>query len=433
MSEHQDYFVIKGLAGKRTLAGTINVEGAKNAVLKILAASLLFKNEVTVENVPDIEDVKQLLELLEDLGVLVEKKSRGVYRLVTSDITTHIISPDIAKRLRASLVLIGPLLGRLGKASFPHPGGCVIGKRPIDVSILGFTNLGATIKTTNTEYLLQAKSKSKKLVGGEIFLRVPSVTGTETLLMAAVLASGTTIIKNAALEPEIQSLALFLNSCGARIEGIGTTTLSIQGGELLDGEGKVYTTIPDRIEAGSFIILGALAGKDLEVANCEPKHLDALLSALKQAGVKIEVGDTSVRIKGIQPTKFEPMEVKTHEYPSFPTDLQAPLAVFLTQATGQSFIFETIFEGRLQYLETLNRMGAKARILDVHRAIIEGPTPLFGKEVESPDLRAGLAYVLAAVIAKGESVVHNVHYIDRGYERLVERLAAIGVNIVRRH
>lgn len=429
MFDHQDYFVIKGLAGKRSLSGAIKVGGAKNAVLKVLAAALLFKNEVTVTNVPDIEDVSRLLELLEDLGVVVEKKDNETYRLVTYDITTHIISPEIAKRIRASVVLTGPLLARLGKVSFPHPGGCVIGKRPIDIFLKGFIEMGASFGEKENEYLFTVKNK--KLRGAEIFLRVASVGATEALMMTAVLATGTTVIKNAALEPEIQSLAEFLNTCGARIEGIGTTTLTIYGGDLLDGTGKVYTTVPDRIEAGSFIVLGALAAKDLKITNCEPQHLDSLLFALKQSGVKMEIGNTWVRIKGIQPTTFEPMEVKTHEYPGFPTDLQAPLSVFLTQATGQSFIFETIFEGRLQYLETLNRMGAKARILDVHRAIIEGPTPLSGKEVESPDLRAGLAYVLAAIIAKGESVVHNVHYIDRGYEHLVERLQNVGVDIVR--
>ncbi len=433
MPSDQDYFEIKGLAGRRSLTGVISVGGAKNAVLKVLAASLLFKNEVTIANVPEIEDVKRILELLEDLGVVVEKLEANTYRLFTSDIKTHIISPDIAKRIRASIALTGPLLARLGKVSFPHPGGCVIGKRPIDIFLKGFTDMGAIFTEKEKEYIFTVKNKNKQLHGAEIFLRVASVGSTEALMMASVLATGTTVIKNAALEPEIQSIGEFLNRCGAKISGLGTPTLTIEGGDLLDGTGQVYQTMPDRIEAGSFIILGALAAKDLKVTNCEPNHLDSLLLSLKTAGVKLIVGKDFVHIKGIQPKKFKALDIKTHEYPGFPTDLQAPLAVFLTQADGQSFMFETIFEGRLQYLETLNRMGANARILDAHRAIIEGPTSLIGKQVESPDLRAGLAYVLAGIIAKGETLVHNVHYIDRGYENIVERLKKVGVNITRQH
>ncbi|MCE9628816.1 MAG: UDP-N-acetylglucosamine 1-carboxyvinyltransferase [Candidatus Vogelbacteria bacterium] len=433
MANEQDYFEIKGLSGQRTLAGSIKVGGAKNAVLKVLAASLLFKNEVTISNVPDIEDVKRILELLEDLGVVVEKISDDTYRLFTQDVKTHVISPDIAKRIRASIALTGPLLARLGKVSFPHPGGCVIGKRPIDIFLKGFTDMGAVFSEKEKEYIFKVKNKNKRLHGAEIFLRVASVGSTEALMMASVLASGVTVIKNAALEPEIQSLGEFLNQCGAKIYGLGTPTLTIEGGGLLDGSGQVYQTIPDRIEAGSFIILGALAGKDLKITNCEPDHLDSLLLSLRSAGVKLIVGEDFVQVKGVQPKKFKALDIKTHEYPGFPTDLQAPLAVFLTQTEGQSFMFETIFEGRLQYLETLNRMGANARILDSHRAIIEGQTKLFGKHVESPDLRAGLAYVLAGIIAKGETVVHNVHYIDRGYENIVERLKKVGVNITRQH
>jgi len=427
----KDFFEIEGLAGQRILSGTISVGGAKNAVLKVLASSLLFKNEVSLSNVPDIEDVHRILEILEDLGVVVEKKNAHTYKLFTDKINTHIISPEIAKRIRASIVLTGPLLARLGKVSFPHPGGCVIGKRPIDVFMEGFDLLGAEVEEKENSYLI--KTKNKNLHGAEIFLKTPSVTGTETLMMTAVLAKGTTVIKNAALEPEIESLGDFLNQCGAKISGLGTPTITIVGGDLLDGANQTYVTMPDRIEAGSFVVLGALAGEDLTVDKCNPTQIDSLLYYLRNSGVKMEVGTDYVRIKGAQPKVFKSFDVKTHEYPSFPTDLQAPLSVFLTQTTGQSFIFETIFEGRLQYLETLVRMGADAKILDAHRAIVEGPTPLHGRQVESPDLRAGLAYVLAGIIASGQTVVHNVYYIDRGYENIIERLKKVGVKIARKN
>lgn len=424
--DHFDKFIIKGLAGKRALTGSLEVGGAKNAVLKVLAASVLFKDEVNLENVPEIEDVARIIELLEDLGVIVEKKGIGKYKLITNNINNHIISPEIAKMIRASIVLTGPLLARLGQVSFPHPGGCVIGKRPIDLFLDGFTLLGASFSERAKTYFFKGK-----LTGNNIFLKLPSVGATETIMMAAVLAKGVTTISNAALEPEIVDLGNFLNMCGAKISGLGTPTITIVGGGLLSGKNKKYKTMPDRIEAGSFLILGAMAGKNLTIKNCEPKHLDSLIYLLKKSGVKMDIGKDYVHFGSKQINNFKAIDIKTHEYPGFPTDLQAPMSVFLTQTHGQSFIFETIFEGRIQHLETLNRMGARARILDVHRAIIEGPSKLVGKEVESPDLRAGLAYVLAGIIASGVTIVDHVYYIDRGYQNLVERLRSIGVYITR--
>ncbi|OHA59506.1 MAG: UDP-N-acetylglucosamine 1-carboxyvinyltransferase [Candidatus Vogelbacteria bacterium RIFOXYD1_FULL_46_19] len=424
----EEKFVIKGLEGKRCLSGELKTPGAKNAVLKVLAAALLFKDEVNLANVPDIEDVSRMLELLEDLGVVVEKNSPGTYRLITTDINSSDISVEISKRLRASIVLTGPLLGRLGRAAFPHPGGCVIGKRPIDFTLEGFISLGASLTEETECYVITAPVDG--LQGTEIFFKTQSVTSTENFMMAAVLARGKTILKNSALEPEVVSLGEFLNDCGARIEGLGTSTITIYGGELLSGQGKVYVTIPDRIAAGSFIVLAALTAEDVLVTDCRPDHLDALIYILRSMGVQLEVTDSSVRIRGRQPT-FKAVDIKTHEYPGFPTDLQAPLAVLLTQSEGSSFIFETIFENRLQYLDSISRMGAEVKVIDAHRALLTGPSKLEGKEVASPDLRAGLAYVIAAIIASGESVVHNVYYIDRGYERLEESLQAIGVDIKR--
>jgi len=420
--------MIEGLAGKRTLVGKLEVGGAKNAALKVLAASILFKDEVTLSNVPAIEDVHCLVEILTDLGVKINTVDDHSYFCQTDNITSNEISPEISKHLRASIVLAGPLLARTGRVVFPYPGGCVIGKRPIDFFLEAFVAMGATIKENGFGF--EVTAPGGKLKGAELFFRVPSVTNTETFMMAGILADGQTIIKNAAMEPEIVSLGEFLNTCGAKISGLGTSTIIVEGGELLSGQNKNYVTLPDRIEAGSFIILGALAGRDLKITNFRPDHLDSLFHLLTQAGVVFERGDDWVWFKD-QPGNFSPVEIKTHEYPGFPTDLQAPIAVFLTQAHGQSYIFETIFEGRLNYLETLERMGARARIIDVHRAFIEGPTDLTGMEMDSPDLRAGLAYVLAAIIASGTSIVHNVHYIDRGYEAIEHRLADVGVSIKR--
>ncbi len=426
--DKQDSFEILGLGGKKTLEGKIEVKGAKNAVLKVLASSLLFKDEMALSNVPRIDDVSKMLEVLADLGVKVEQQATDKYYLITKNISNSDITLGIAQKMRSSIVITGPLLARLGQVTFPYPGGCVIGKRPIDFFLNGFAKMGAKVSLKSDIYTVT--TEGKKLQGAEIFFKNQSVTGTETFLMAAVLAEGKTTLKNCALEPEIESLARFLIGCGAKIKGLGTSTLTITGGPLLTGRGKTYRTMPDRIEAGSFIILAALAGKNIEVCDCEPKHLDSLLNILRSAGVNIEIKTTSVRVRD-HGQKYLATDIKTHEYPGFPTDLQAPMAVFLTQAEGQSFIFETIFEGRLNYLEALNRMGAKARVLDALRALIDGPTPLFGREVESPDLRAGLAYLLAGVIAKGKTIVHNVHYIDRGYEQIDKRLAKLGVKIKR--
>ncbi len=426
---NSDYFLIEGLNGRRTLSGEIAVGGAKNAALKMLAASILFRDELSLSNVPNIEDVCQALVLLQDLGVTVNKKEiKGKINLVLPKVLQTKICPKISKKLRASIVLTGPLLARMKKVSFPFPGGCVIGKRPIDIFLDSFEKMGAKIKERDGFFELSAPDG---LRGTTIFFRAPSVTATETLLMAATLAKGTTILKNCAIEPEIEQLGLLLKRGGADIRGLGTPTLEIRGSKLLSGAGFVWPVIPDRIEAGSYIILGALVGKDLTISNIVPEHLDALFAWLEQVGVNFSINQKSVRIFGNRNKKFKASDIKTHEYPGFPTDLQAPASVLLTQAVGQSFIFETIFEGRLNYLEAFNRMGAQAKILDAHRAIIDGPTKLNGRELESPDLRAGLAYVLGAIVAEGRSIVHNVGYIDRGYEKVEEKLRSVGVSIKR--
>lgn len=425
----KDQFLIKGLNGKRLLKGIVPIRGSKNAILPVMASSVLFAHPISAKRVPHIEDVSRMLELLQDLGAKnsydIEKQT---LTLEGNNIERFSLNTGIAKRLRASIILSGPLLSRFKKVSFPYPGGCVIGKRPIDLFLEGFKKMGAKVSEKDEQFSITAP---KGLLGADIFFKVQSVTATETFLMAAILASGKTILRNVSLEPEVESLALFLKENGANIEGIGTTTLTITGGSLLTGN-VPYDTIPDRIEAGSFLILGALASNDLTIAECDPNHLLSLIETLKDCGVKLEVGNDFIRVRGIKKTPSQQIQIRTHEYPGFPTDLQAPLSVFLTQVETESVIFETIFEGRLGYMEDLKQMGAQITVWDSQRALIKGKTPLKGKELYGPDIRAGLAYIIAAMIAKGTSVINNVYYIDRGYDHIEDRLAHIGVDIVRR-
>lgn len=429
---NKDKFLIKGLAGQRTLKGEIPVGGAKNAALKMVAASLLFKDDVELKNVPNIEDIKKIIELIKDIGFGVVSSDDNSYTISPKDRISTVLSPEIAKKIRSSVVLTGPLLARTGRVVFPHPGGCIIGARPIDFFLKSYEQMGAKVKETKDKYIIEAKEG--RLIGAKIFLPIPSVTVTETIMMAGILAKGVTTIRNAALEPEIEYLAKFLNKCGANIQGAGTPTIIIRGGSLLKAGGLSYITMPDRIEAGSFLVLAALAAEDVTVTKCNPDHLEAIIDILRQTGVKIDVGKDFVRVTYNDKNKkkeFQSVNIKTHEYPGFPTDLQAPMTVFLTQTVGESMVHETIFEGRLSYVESLERMGAQITPMDPHRMLVKGPTPFRSKDLESPDLRAGLAFVLAAIVAKGNSTVHNVYNIDRGYESVEKRLKEIGVDISR--
>jgi len=430
---HESLF-IKGLSGEKRLRGEIRVITAKNAILKAMAASILFDDTVTLVDTPHIEDVECMSELLEDLGAHVEKdgENNSTYRIrVGSDISTD-LNIEISKRLRTSIVLTGPLLSRFGRVSFPHPGGDIIGARPIDFFLEGFEKFGAEVTHRGSRYEIQAKGK--KLKGAHIFFRSPTHTGTETMMMTAVLAEGNTILKNCAMEPEIEDLANFLNLCGARITGAGTSTIEIEGGDLLRTNGKEHRVIPDRIETGSFLILGALCADELIIKDCNPLHVEVLIELLRQSGVSIdtEVDRIILRNNGKVPNKdFKAIDIKTHEYPGFATDLQAPMVVYLTQVSGESLVHETIFEGRLNYTDDLVRMGADIAMWDAHRAQVKGPSILTGRTLGSPDLRAGLAFVIAASVAKGNSLINNVYYIDRGYEQIEKRLADIGLNITR--
>ena len=419
--------VIKGLAGERTLHGTVRITGAKNAALKAIAATVLFRDTATLTNIPEINDVEKMFDLLTDMGAEVTHLKYGTYTVDIPRGFSSDLSPAIAKRMRASVVLTGPVLARFGKVSFPHPGGCVIGARPLDLFVDGFEKMGATVILKDETYMVTAKGGLK---GAEFFLKNQSVTVTETFMMAGVLAKGTTVIKNAAMEPEIIDLAGFLVKSGAKISGAGTPTITIRGGKLLSGKKAVYKTMPDRIEAGSFLVLGALAARELHITNCNPLHLESPIEALRSAGAFIETKKSEIIVRSS--SQLKAVDIKTHEYPGFPTDLQAPMTVFLTQTEGESRVFETIFEGRLNYTESLAAMGASITMMDPHRVIVRGKTELRGRKLTSPDLRAGLAFVIAAVVAKGESVIHNVDTtIDRGYEDIETRLKALGVDIER--
>ncbi|OGN03733.1 MAG: UDP-N-acetylglucosamine 1-carboxyvinyltransferase [Candidatus Yanofskybacteria bacterium RIFCSPHIGHO2_01_FULL_43_42] len=412
-------FIING--GKK-LKGNIEVKGAKNDALVIFAASLLTSQPIMVSNVPEIEDTKRLLELLEKLGCKVKRIKYGEYKIKADSLASYSIDPEIAKRIRASILLTAPLLVRFGKVKFPHPGGCVIGERPIDQFLEGYKSMGA--KTHNRGRLHEIVAP--RLKGAEFIFNNITVTGTESLIMAAVLAKGRTVLKNCACEPEVKSLADFLNSCGAKITGAGTPHIVIEGVDKL--KGGTHKTIPDRVEAGSFIILAATLNSNVVIKNCEPEHLDALLSVLRLAGVNFTKKRDRVEVKS---SKLTSVNIKTHEYPGFPTDLQAPFCVLLTQSKGQGLVHETIYEGRLLWTEELKRMGANIHTYDPHRIEIKGPAKLRGREVESPDIRAGMAYLIAALCAKGRSTINNVYQIDRGYEKIEERMKKIGADIRR--
>ncbi|KKU25936.1 MAG: UDP-N-acetylglucosamine 1-carboxyvinyltransferase [Candidatus Magasanikbacteria bacterium GW2011_GWA2_46_17] len=428
----KDLFLIKGQNGKKALCGTLSVHGAKNAALPAFASAILFKDKVRFENVPYIDDIRSMQELIENLGGETEREAAAGWEINAAKLGKTELDHALAKHMRASIILTGPILGRYGEVSFPHPGGCVLGERPLDMFIDAFKKMGATLKQDADVYRLS--TNGKKLRGAEIFLHVSSHTATETIMMAAILAEGKTVIKNAAMEPEIASLADFLISCGAKISGAGTPTIEITGNGLLSCGKKTYRTIPDRIEAGSFLILAALAGENLSITDCEPAHIESLIDSLTHAGVPLKISKDSIMVTtstGAKNSEFKAVNVKTHEYPGFPTDLQAPMTVFLTQVTGESNVFETIFDGRLNYADDLIKMGAKLSVWSKHTMTVKGPTVLKGRELDGPDIRAGLAYILAAIVAKGRSVINNVHYIDRGYERIEERLKAVGVDIER--
>lgn len=426
-----DFFIVKGFGGKRVLAGELPVRGAKNAALPVLAASFLFKGPLSFSNVPRIADVSAMGDIVESLGGTVERTGNNEMQVDARAGGASRLPRALAKKMRASVILAGPLLARTGLAAFPHPGGCVIGARPIDLFLEAFGKMGARAEANEDEYVLRAPKGG--LRGADIFFRQPTVTGTETLLLAATRARGTTLLRNAAMEPEVIFLADLLRQGGADICGAGTPTIEVRGSaRSLSAPQKPLRIIPDRIEAGSFLILAALLGKDISITRCVPEHIRIVIELLRGAGVDIAETTDTIRVRAPSSTApYRSFSFKTHEYPGFPTDLQAPCAVFLTQAEGEALIHETIFEGRLAYTGDLVSMGADLTLWDAHRATVRGPRRLKGRELHGPDLRAGLAYLIAALVARGSSVVGNAALIDRGYERIEERLNAIGATIER--
>jgi UDP-N-acetylglucosamine 1-carboxyvinyltransferase len=414
-------FIIQGPA---ELSGEISVKGAKNAALKIIPAALLSAGKIEITNLPDIEDIKKALDLIARLGAKVIREGSQV-SIDCRQIKQCVLDPEIADKFRASIMFVGPLLARFKEVSFPHPGGCVIGAggRPIDIFIEGFRSFGTDIKIDNGLYHL----KSKQLKACHHFFPLVSVTATETFMMTAVLATGTSILENCAMEPEIAALANYLNTCGAKIKGAGTPTMVIEGVAKI--ESGHFEIIPDRIEAGSFAIMAAICNSELMIKDCFPAHIQALLKAFDKIGVNYESGPDFLRIK--KSKKLKAYSIKTHEYPGFPTDLQSPYTVLMTQAEGISLIHETIYDRRLLFVDMLSQMGADIVMCDPHRVVINGPRPLYGKKLTSPDLRAGIAMIIAAMKAEGRTEIDNAYQIDRGYENIDQRLAAIGANIVR--
>lgn len=410
------------IEGGKPLSGSIKVNGAKNAALPIMAGVILSTDPVKLVNVPALDDVATMAKVLRTLGIDVDFDNGHTYRFNASGPLSDNPPYELVKTMRASFFVMGPLLARLKKARVPLPGGCAIGVRPVNIHLKGFEALGAKVSIEGG----CAVATAEKLTGTPIVLDFPSVGATENLMMAASLAEGKTIIENAAQEPEIEDLAKFLNRMGAEIEGAGSPTIVINGVEKLGG--GTYSIMPDRIEAGTFAIMGAMTGGPISIENCEPNHITALINKLKEMGAEVDTGETTITVKSIKPLKA--VEIKTLPYPGFATDLQAQLMAALCLAEGSSTITETIFENRFMHVSELARMGANITIHD-RSAVVHGVKKLNGAPVSATDLRAGAAMVLAGLVASGKTEINQVFHIDRGYEDLVGRISKLGANIKR--
>ncbi len=414
-------FVIHG--GKR-LRGEINISGAKNAALAIIPAVVLCEDVCRIENIPDISDVNTMIRILKHIGARTRFIKRDVLEIDTKNVKAMITVPDdMTQKLRASYYLLGALLGRFGCASVAMPGGCFFGVRPIDQHVRGFELLGADITTKGAVISASAAN----LVGASVYMDNVSVGATMNVMLASVKASGLTVIENAAKEPHIVDLANFLNSMGADVRGAGTDVIKIRGVSALHG--CTYSIIPDQIEAGTYMAAAAAAGGEVTVKNVIPKHLESITVKLVESGIEVTEDDDAVTVKsdGSRPNKCI---VKTMPHPGFPTDMQPQMAVLLSVADGTSYISESVWDNRFMYVEQLRRMGAKIQV-DGKTATIEGVEYLSGAPVKADDLRAGAAMVIAGLLAKGETVIDNVHYIERGYENMVEKLTAVGADITR--
>lgn len=413
------------IRGGNPLLGTVRISGAKNAALPCMAAALLTDEPVILENIPQVRDIETTRKLLAAMGAEVELGYGRAHHRTTicaKNLASPEASYDLVKTMRASTLVLGPLVARCGRARVSLPGGCAIGARPIDMHIKGLERLGAKIKQEHG----YVEASTGRLKGAEIIFEKITVTGTEDLLMAATLAAGETVMENCAREPEVADLAELLNAMGANIQGAGTSTIRVKGVSKLHG--ARHRIIPDRIEAGTFIIAGALTGGDLNVTGCDPHHLSAVLQKLAETGVKTAVKTDSVRVMGDHPLKASDMG--TEEYPGFPTDMQAQYMVLATQAEGTSVVAENIFENRFMHAQELVRMGANIKI-EGRRAIVRGKTLLSAAAVLASDLRASASLVLAALVADGETIIDRVYHIDRGYENIEEKLKGVGAEIRR--
>jgi UDP-N-acetylglucosamine 1-carboxyvinyltransferase len=412
--------------GGARLEGSVDTQGAKNAALPIMAAALMAKGKVTLHRVPRITDVSVMWSLLEALGARLSLDGPNTITIDASNVATYRAPWTLVRKLAASFDVVGPLLGRFGRAEVSLPGGCILGTRATDLHEMAMRTLGATV--TNEHGYLIAQARGKKLHGGDIEFRTPSVGATKNAMLAATLARGTTLIRNAAMEPEVVDLANFLVAMGARIAGIGSDTLRVDGVDEL--RGVEYTIIPDRIVTGTLLLAGAVTRGDVTVTRCRPQDLTAVERKLGECGAQVTCGDDWMRVDGA--TINGGTDIVTAPHPGFPTDLQPPMLTFLCTTPGTSVVEESIFNARFQYVNELKRMGADVRVaMDNNTALIKGGSPLSGAPVEAPDIRAGAALVVAGLAANGETEIIGLEYIDRGYERLEEMLSALGAQVQR--
>ena len=405
--------------GGNLLTGTIKIGGAKNSVVALLPAAVLTNSVCKIYNVPNISDVHKIIEMLELLGSKVDYTGDEI-TIDNKNVKNTEITKEYASTIRASYYFMGALLSKYGEAKISYPGGCVIGSRPIDLHIAAFEKMGATVEIDDTTYTLKAKN----LHGADIYLDFASVGATVNIMLAAVLAKGTTHIWNAAKEPEIVNVASFLNSMGARISGVGTSSITIEGVEELNN--GIVEVIPDRIETGTYLMIGILLGKDLIIDGVIKEHLESVITKLRETGAQFTIKDSKIYVSRTENLKA--VNVKTLVYPGFPTDLGQPMSTLLTQCEGESLFEETIYENRMRHIKHLNAMGASIRQFE-KTAIIKGKTQLAGRKVVATDLRAGASMMVAGMIAKGTTTITNIEHILRGYENIVDKLSNVGADI----
>lgn len=413
------------IQGGGPLSGEIRISGAKNAALPILAAALLAENPVIIGNVPHLHDITTTMSLLGQMGVTLSVDEKVRVEVDSSTISSFRAPYELVKTMRASIIVLGPLLARFGKAEVSLPGGCAIGSRPVDIHLKGLEAMGATIRVEGG-YI---HASCDRLKGARLVLDMVTVTGTENLMMAATLAEGTTIIENAAREPEVSDLANFLNALGAKISGIGSDTLTIEGVESLAAKNLVYNILPDRIEAGTYLVAAAATGGKIKVKDVDPSTLDMVLSKLEEAGADLTIGDDWIELD-MKGQRAKAVSFKTAPYPGFPTDMQAQFMVLNVLAEGTSIITETIFENRFMHVHELQRLGADIK-LEGNTAVCVGKEILEGATVMATDLRASASLVIAGLVSKGETVIERIYHIDRGYECIEEKTALLGGKIRR--